>query len=142
MKKLFIYYSHTGNGDLVAEILKDYEIRKVETVKKLPKAFFFAMMKGGFLAAIKAKSKLLEYDKDVSEYDEIVIGSPTWNARLVPAINTVLNDIDFSGKKLDFILWSGGGTAKKSVAFINKNYPDSKVTVLKEPKKNKDELNK
>ena len=31
MKKIFIYFSETGNGDVVADYLKDkgYEIRKV-----------------------------------------------------------------------------------------------------------------
>ena len=42
MKKLFIYSSFTGNGDLVAEEFKKkgYEIRKVIEKKKFPKSFF------------------------------------------------------------------------------------------------------
>ena len=42
MKKLFIFYSYTGRGDIVAQKMqeKGYEVRKVETVKNLPKSFF------------------------------------------------------------------------------------------------------
>lgn len=50
MNKLFIYYSNTGNGDFVAEILteKEFDIRKIETIKKtLPNNFFFSMVVGG-----------------------------------------------------------------------------------------------
>ena len=39
MKKIFIYSSFTGNGDLIAEKMKEkgYEIRKVTEKKKFPK---------------------------------------------------------------------------------------------------------
>ena len=49
MKKLFIYYSNSGNGDIVAEYLSKmgFDIRKVETKYRLSKHMFFAMMKGG-----------------------------------------------------------------------------------------------
>ena len=75
MKKLFIYYSFTGNGDVIADKLSKYniDIRKIETKQKLPKLFFFQMMIGGFKALIKYKDKLFDYDKDISSYDEIII---------------------------------------------------------------------
>ena len=43
MKKKFIYYSLTGNGDIVSDYLKEkgYDIRKVIPKHKLPKNFFF-----------------------------------------------------------------------------------------------------
>ena len=43
MKKVFIYYSLTGNGDEIAKILenKKYDIRKVETNEILPKNFIW-----------------------------------------------------------------------------------------------------
>ena len=55
MKSLFIYYSYTGNGDFVADYLKekDVEIRQVIREKKLPKSFFCGVMDGGFLAGIR-----------------------------------------------------------------------------------------
>ena len=107
MKKLFIYYSYSGNGELVAQKMqeKGYDIRKVETIKKLPKSFFFAMMSGGFQAGVKMKAKLKEFNFDVSSYDEVVIGSPIWNGRFPPAINTVLTKVNFEGKELSFVLY-------------------------------------
>lgn len=42
MKKIFIYYSLTGNGDEVANYLKNkgYDTRKIEVEKPLPNNFF------------------------------------------------------------------------------------------------------
>ena len=58
--KYFIYFSEKGNGDVVADYLKekDFQIIKIEMKKKLAKSFFFKMMQGGFLASIHAKSKI------------------------------------------------------------------------------------
>ena len=116
MKKLFIYYSYTGNGEVVKQKMqeKGYDIRKVETLKNLPKSFFFAMMAGGFQAGIKKKAKLKEFDFDISEYDEIVIGSPIWNGRFSSPINTVLSQLDLSNKKVTFVFYSGSGEGKKA----------------------------
>lgn len=144
MKKLFLYYSMSGNGDLVAEEMKKkgYELRKVETVKGLPKVFFFAMLAGGFQAGAKKKAKLKEFNQDVSKYDEVVIGSPIWNARITPAINTVLASVDLKDKKLSFVFYAGGGEGKHALKRIQKEYPNAAVTFLKQPKKYPDELKK
>lgn len=42
MKKIFIYYSKTGNGEKVREYYEKngYDIRKVEARRGLPKSFF------------------------------------------------------------------------------------------------------
>ena len=122
MKKLFIYYSYTGNGELIANNLKEkgYDLRLVIRKKKLPKSFFFGILTGGFLAATKHKDKLVDFDENVEEYGEIVIGSPIWNARFSSPINTVLNELNLKDKKLSFILYSGSGTSPKATELIKK----------------------
>ncbi len=144
MKKLFIYYSHTGNGEVVAEHFSDegVEVRRVYPKKDLPKSFFFGILAGGFQATIKKKAKLNDFDSDISSYDHIYIGSPIWNARFSCPINTVLEQLDLSNKKLTFVLYSGSGEADKAVKRINKEYPNSEIIILKEPKKYSEELNK
>lgn len=144
MKKLFIYYSYTGNGEVVAQKMqeKGYELRKVETLKNLPKNFFFAMMSGGFQAGIKKKAKLKEFNYDISSYDEVVVGSPIWNARIAPAINTVLANINFEGKQLSFLFYAGSGEGKHALKRVNKEYPNAKCVFLKQPKDYPEELKK
>lgn len=144
MKKLFIYYSLSGNGDLVAETLasKGYEIRKVTPQKTPPKSFFFRILAGGFGAGIGRKEPLADYDSDVAGYDKIVVGTPIWNGRISCPVNTVLSETGLNGKELAFVLYSGSGEAPKTVELINGRYPDAKVIHLKEPKTRREELEK
>ena len=144
MNKLFIYYSHTGNGELVGDVLKNkgYELRKVKEKKKMPKLFFFKMLVGGFRAGLSLKGKLINYDSNVESYDEIIIGTPIWNGKLPPAINKVLEETNLKDKKLSFIIYSGSGNGPKALKKINKLFGDISVIFLKEPKKYPDELNK
>lgn len=144
MKTLFLYYSFTGNGDLVAEYLaqKGATTRKVLPKKPLPKSFFGSVMTGGFLATIGYKSKLLDWDKSLDGFDRVVIGSPVWNARFSSPINTVLCALDFKSIPVTFILYAGSGEAAKAVARIQKEYPTADVILLKEPKKHPEELKK
>lgn len=144
MKKLFIYYSLSGNGDLVAETLasKGYEIRKVVPQKKAPESFFFRILAGGFGAGIGRKEPLAAYDPDVTGYDQVVIGTPIWNGRVSCPVNTVLSETDLSGKELAFVLYSGSGEAPKTLERINDRYPGATVIHLKEPKTRREELEK
>ena len=144
MKKLFIYYSNSGNGEVVARYLvkQGFDVRRVETKYKLSRHMFFAMMKGGFHALVGKKAKLINYNNDVSEYDVIYIGSPIWNSRLTPPINSVLKTTDLTNKKLTFVFYSGGGTSKKASKKVNKIYNNPTIINLKQPKKYSDELKK
>ena len=144
MKRLFIYYSYTGNGEVVAQKMqeKGFELRKVETVKGLPKVFFFAMLSGGFQAGMKKKAKLKEFDYDISQYDEVVIGSPIWNGRITPAINTILANINLENKNVSFIFYAGSGQGKQALKRITKEYPSTKCVFLKQPKDYPEELAK
>ena len=85
MKKLFLYYSHTGNGDIVSKEFEKagFEIRKVSEKKKMPKSFFWSIMSGGFRAGLGLRGKLVNYDNDVTSFEKIVIGSPIWNGRFL-----------------------------------------------------------
>lgn len=144
MSKLFLYYSHSGNGDVVAAYLqgRGFESRKVQRQKKLPKALFPLMMKGGFLAAAKHKDKLRDFDTNLEGYEEIVIGSPIWNGRFASPTNTLLSKVDLSNKKVAFVFYAGGGEAPKAEKRVAKEYPSASCVVLKEPKKNPEELEK
>ena len=144
MKKLFLYYSYTGNGDIVSKEFEKagFELRKVSEKKKMPKSFFWSIMVGGFRAGLGLRGKLVNYDNDVSSFDKIVIGSPIWNGKFPPAVNAVLKQTNFEGKDLTFVFYSGSGEGKKAEAKVKKEFPSAKILFLKEPKKYSDELKK
>lgn len=144
MAKLFIYYSCTGNVEEAAKRLqeKGYDLREAKRKKPLPKSFFFRVLSGGFLAGLNHKDKLLDFDPDISSYDEILIGSPIWNGRFCSPINTVLSVLNLDSKKVRFLFCSGSGEAPKALKRIQKEYPSADAVVLKEPKKHPEEWDK
>ena len=143
MKKVFIYYSLTGNGDLVSEIYKKkgYEIVKIINKRKYPKKMFPLIMKGGYRALFNKRDKLVDFNNDISDYDEVVIGSPIWFDRTTPVLNTILSKLNLKDKKVSFVFYSGSGEGTKAKEKINNLYKCN-IIFLKEPKKYKEELNK
>lgn len=137
MKKIFIYYSYTGNGDKVAEFYQKnkYDIEKITTKEPLPKLKLLAIFIGGYKASINYKDKIEAIKKDINDYDEIVIGSPIWNSRLSSPINGLLSKYDFNNKNLTFILYSASGKPNKATNKLKELYPQSKIINLTEPKK-------
>ena len=141
MRKIFIYYSFTGNGDCVASYLKrvGFNDYKIVTYESLPKSRFLSIIVGGFKAMINYKDKIGAFDIDLNKYDKIIIGSPIWNSRLSSPINSLLDKIELSGKDVTFILYSGSGKNNKATELLKSKY-SSEVINLKEPKSNNDEL--
>ncbi len=142
-KIIFIYFSLTKNGDAVADYLKEkgYEIRKVISKYHYPKNRFLQIMIGGYKASLNKKDKLLNFDDNIDEYDEIIIGSPIWNDRLSSPINAVLSMLNIENKKVSFILYSASGKAEHEKKKIKEKYQVEPI-ILKEPKENKKELEK
>ena len=138
MKKIFIYYSHSGNGDVVADYLKkkNIDIRKVLASDEISKNKILSIIEGGFLASINHKSKLIDFNDNIDKYKEIIIGSPIWNGRLSCPINTVLNKLELKNKIITFILYSGSGKSSKATNKLKKIYPNCKIIDIKEPKHN------
>ena len=140
--KYFIYFSLSGNGDLIADYLKDkgYTPMKVEMVKPIKKSGFFTMMKYGFRAGLSKKEKIKELNLDLKEDDEVIIGSPIWNDRLSTPINSVLNQIFFNKENTRFILYPAGEDTKKSFLQLEKLGFKQKPIVYANPKKNIDKI--
>ena len=144
MRKIFIYYSFSNNGEAVSNYLKNkgYDIRRIKVKKDLPNNFFLSILTGGYKSLVNYKEKLVDFDNNIDDYDEILIGSPIWNDRLSSPITTLLDNINLEDKRIKFILYSGSGQGKHANEFIKSRYPNANIIHLKEPKKNKEELNK
>ena len=143
MNGVLFYYTNSGNAKVVADILaNDYEIRELRPVKDLVKPTFFKILQGGFLAGLKVKRKLNEYDKDIAKFEKVIIVSPVWNGNFSAPINTLLFDLqeELKDKKLCFIMCSASGEAKGADKRIKEMYPDSKIIHFKNAKANYDDV--
>ena len=122
MSKYFVYYSATGNGDFLAELLKEagYEPIKVEMVKPMGKVGFFKILHFGGQAMLNKKAKIQEVNLELKSDDQVVIGSPIWNDRLSTPINALLAKFDFNKETTQFVLYPAGEGTKKSFEQIKK----------------------
>ena len=140
MKKYFVYYSATGNGDFLAELLKEagYEPVKVETIKPMGKVGFFKILHYGGQAMMNKKAKIKELNLVLQDDDLVVIGSPIWNDRLSTPINAVLAKYNFNKETTGFVLYPAGEGTKKSKEQIKKLGFIKEPIVIQNPLKYKD----
>ena len=141
MKRLIVYYSLSGNTEEAAKkIAKELgaDLLKLETVKAMPKSFAAQIMVGGGQVAFNHIPKLKPLDVDPSSYDEIILGSPIWNSKGVPAVNAFLKDEKAAAKVSSLFFLSGGGEVQKGLTAITKLLPNLKNTVSLLDKKHED----
>ena len=135
-----MYFSYTGNGDYLADLLKEkgYEPVKIETLKPMKKVNFFRILKYGGRAMAGKREPIKELSLLLKEEDEVVVGSPIWNDRLSTPILTVLDKYSFNKETTKFILYPAGLTTNKSKTQIAKMGFKGNVLVVPYPLKYQD----
>jgi len=141
MKRIVVYYSLSGNTEAVAKKIAEKlgaDLLKVDTEKPMPKSFAAQIIVGGGQVMMNHIPKIKPLEKDPADYDEIVLGSPIWNSKGVPAINAFLQDEKAAAKVKSLFFLSGGGDTKKGLEAITKKLPNLKHSVSLLDKKHKD----
>ena len=105
MKTLIIYYSNTGSTELISQTLAYHlnaDLVKIRDLKKRDGT------KNRIISSIDAfresKTKIKPEKLDLTDYDLIYIGTPTWNGNPTPAIITIIDRCNFKGK--DVVLFA------------------------------------
>lgn len=132
MKRLVVYYSLSGNTEEAAKKIAEKlgaDTLRLETVKEMPKSFAAQIFVGGGQVMFGHIPELRPLDKNVGEYDEIILGSPIWNSKGVPAINAFLKDESAAAKVTSLFFLSAGGDVKKGLEAITKQLPNLKNSV-------------
>ena len=121
MKTLIIYYSNSGTTELVSKTLAYNLQADIVRIHDLKNRDGF---KNRFLSSINAfresKTEIKPSKLDLTNYDVIYFGTPTWNGNPTPAIITIIDNCDLKAK--DVILF----------ATMNSNRGESNVERLKE----------
>ena len=141
MKRLVVYYSLSGNTEEAARKLAEKfsaDLLKLETVKPMPKSFAAQILVGGGQVMFHHVPELKPLEKDISAYDELILGSPIWNSRGVPAVNAFLQDEAAAAKVTALFFLSGGGEVQKGLEAITKLLPNLKHTVSLLDRRHKD----
>ena len=121
MATLIIYYSQGGTTDLIAKTLAKHLNASLVRIHDLKNRDGF---KNKLMATINAfrenKTDIMPAKIDLTDYDTIYIGSPTWAGNPTPAILTIIDRCNFTGK--DVILF----------ATMDSNRGDSNIERLEE----------
>ncbi len=84
----------------------------------------------GAIASKKEESPELLHPIDISGYDRIWLGCPTWAFTYAAPLNSVLQTNDFSGKEVVFFNTNGGNLGKVFDK-IREKLPNTKFIELK-----------
>lgn len=132
MKRLVVYYSLSGNTEEAAKKIAEQlvaDLLKLETQKNMPKSFVGRLFVGGGQVVRNYIPELKPIEKDVGAYDEIILGSPIWNSKGVPAVNAFLQDKTAAAKVTALFFLSAGGDTRKGLAAITEKLPNLKYSV-------------
>jgi flavodoxin len=92
MKALVVYYTRTGTTQKVAEdLMKHFEYVDQDGILDLTKREgAINYLKAGRDAYLGNTTEISEPQKDPSNYDLVVFGSPVWAGNLAPAMRTYM----------------------------------------------------
>ena len=126
MKAVVVFYSQTcGNTRKIAEMIAlttGAALAEIETVEDYGRDYDAVMVRArdeinsGFLPEIRPLSV------DLSEYDTVIIGTPTWWYTMAPAVRKFLRSTDLTGKRVYAFQTHGGqpGSALKDIRRLSK----------------------
>ena len=129
-KTLVLYYSQTGTTQVVAEAIQQNlgaDIEAIALVNPYDGDYGSTIARGQKEMQENAYPELLPIQADLSAYDVVFIGFPIWFGTYANPIETLLNTVDFSGKKVvPFCTFGSGGLDTSSKA-IKAKLTDSEV---------------
>ncbi|MBQ3841683.1 MAG: flavodoxin [Ruminiclostridium sp.] len=147
-KSLIVYYSFEGNTEFAARTLAKHigaYVERIIPLKQPPKKGFGKFFWGGKSVVMKERPVLEPLQREITEFDNIIIGFPIWAGSYPPAIYSFTKDYPFSGKNCYIIACSSSGNAKKAIAKITERLSGNKIIdtlSLIDPAKNKEKNEK
>lgn len=102
MNTCVVYYSRDGNTEIASEYLAEkISAKPIKLIEKHNYKGPIGFIRGGFSAST---SKSTEYKQslfdEIAKYDRIILATPVWASKTTPAINAVLNNVDFTSKEI------------------------------------------
>ncbi len=128
-KKLVVFFSYTGNTKKIAESIQkklNCDILEIKPVKPYSTDYQTVVDEEQNNESSKKKPEIQSIDKDLSQYDEIIVGSPVWWYTIAPVIRTFLSENDLKGKIIKPFATNAGWLGR-TFQEIEKLCPDSKV---------------
>ena len=128
-KKLVVFFSYTGNTKKIAESIQkklNCDILEIKPVKPYSTDYQTVVDEEQNNESSKKKPEIKSIDKELSKYDEIIVGSPVWWYTIAPVIRTFLTKYDLTGKTIKPFATNAGWLGH-TFQEIQKLCPNSKV---------------
>ena len=120
MKTLIIYYSQHGSTEVVARTLAKELKTDILEVTDLKNRSGFKNKLTSCIDSIKeTKTEIAPSEVDLTEYDSIYIGTPTWAGKPTPAINGGIEGLTGCQGKHAFVLLTCKSTESGEQALIS-----------------------
>lgn len=111
MKILLLYYSYGGNTHRVAQYIRkilDCDAQEILTVTPYTGAYNSVVSQGRREVDEGFEPPIRPMDKNLNDYDTIILGTPVWWYTFAPAVKTVLSATDWNGKTVYPFATNGG----------------------------------
>ena len=129
MKKLVVFYSYTGHTKMIAESIQqklNCDILEIKPVKPYSTDYQTVVDEEQNNSSAGKTPDIQKIDKNINEYDEIIIGTPVWWYTIAPVIRTFLTQNDLSNKTIKPFATNAGWLGH-TFQEIQKLCPNSKV---------------
>lgn len=129
MKKLVVFYSYTGHTKMIAESIQrklNCDILEIKPVKPYSTDYQTVVDEEQNNSSVGKTPDIQKIDKNLNDYDEIIIGTPVWWYTIAPVIRTFLTQNDLSNKTIKPFATNAGWLGH-TFQEIQKLCPDSRV---------------
>lgn len=127
--KLIVYFTYTNNTKMIAQKIKkklNCDIVEIKTVVPYSDDYDLVVNDEHNSEASNHLPEIQELNIYLAKYDEIILGTPVWWYRPVPAIRTFLSQNDLSNKTVKPFATNAGWLGK-TFKEIEKLCPNSDV---------------
>lgn len=132
MNKIIIYFSYSGHTREIANKIKEKlncDILELEPVIPYSKDYNKVVEEEQNNSSNNKTIPIKDLEVDLSNYDEIILGSPVWWYTITPVIRTFLKENDLSNKTI-YPFATNAGWLGHTFQEITKLCPNSKVMEL------------
>ena len=129
MKKLVVFYSYTGHTKMIAESIQqklNCDILEIKPVKPYSTDYQTVVDEEQNHSSVGKTPDIQKIDKNLNDYDEIIIGTPVWWYTIAPVIRTFLTQNDLSNNTIKPFATNAGWLGH-TFQEIQKLCPDSRV---------------
>lgn len=111
MKKLVVFYSYTGHTKMIAESIQrklNCDILEIKPFKPYSTDYQTVVDEEQNNSSVGKTPDIQKIDKNLNDYDEIIIGTPVWWYTIAPVIRTFLTQSDLSNKTIKPFVTNAG----------------------------------